>query len=200
MAIALIRKRATHGARLTDSTGRVLILDATLSSQADDQAQITRHPVEAGADVTDHIQPDPPTLSLQVVVSNTPLRSRDPNPSPQRAEAAYELLLQRLNAGVLWDIVTPVRIYESMALGKVGNARGRGISSNELRFSLEFVKIRIVAPSFVKVLPEDISADAVDGAASEAERGNQEEDLNEEEEDQAQDWALQILGSLGVDT
>lgn len=36
-------------------------------------SEVTDHPVEAGSDITDHIRPQPQTLSLQMFVTQTPI-------------------------------------------------------------------------------------------------------------------------------
>jgi hypothetical protein len=56
-------------------------------------ALVTQHPVESGADISDHVRPELPTVTLEGVVSNTPLfavseiASRDGN---RRAIGSYQ--------------------------------------------------------------------------------------------------------------
>lgn len=48
--------------------------DAIISSSHADTAKATKHSIESGAPVSDHVRPEPETLTLSVVVSNTPVR------------------------------------------------------------------------------------------------------------------------------
>lgn len=51
-----------------------LYFEVVTSENTDETAEPTDHPVEQGADVTDHVRHSNPTMSLEVVVSNTPVR------------------------------------------------------------------------------------------------------------------------------
>lgn len=50
----------------------VIRLDAVLSQSPEDPVAITEHPVEQGADVTDHARAEPTRLSIEGVVSTVP--------------------------------------------------------------------------------------------------------------------------------
>lgn len=57
------------------SPGKIgnLTLDVTIREQHVYRNDVTAFPVEEGADVTDHVRPLPPRLTMSGVVSNTPL-------------------------------------------------------------------------------------------------------------------------------
>jgi hypothetical protein len=77
--------------REATSTGVVRIpqylgleFDAVISEEHASSAEATEHPVEEGIAITDHVKPNPARLSLQAVVTNTPLNQvlttiKDPN-------------------------------------------------------------------------------------------------------------------------
>lgn len=67
-----MRGRSLTGAVLT-AESRTLTFDCTLTEQSRRAADVTRHPIEDGADVTDHVRPEPVTLTLQVVATTSPL-------------------------------------------------------------------------------------------------------------------------------
>ena len=48
-------------------------LDATLSRVHESTNTVTEHPVESGANMSDHIRPDLETLAIEGVISNTPI-------------------------------------------------------------------------------------------------------------------------------
>ena len=52
---------------------RQVILDASVNESHTAQAQITEHQVEKGSNVTDHIRPMPQRISIDGLVTNTPI-------------------------------------------------------------------------------------------------------------------------------
>lgn len=75
-----MRPTARTGAVLTAET-RTLTFDVSLRESANRVAQVTRHEVEDGAPVTDHVRPQPVSLTLDVIASTSPLRA---TPDAQR--------------------------------------------------------------------------------------------------------------------
>ena len=53
-----------------------LALDCTVTETHTATSTVTEHPVESGANITDHIRPDPVQLSITGIVSDTPIGSR----------------------------------------------------------------------------------------------------------------------------
>jgi hypothetical protein len=171
-------------------------LDATLSQVHESANTVTEHPVESGANMSDHIRPDLDTLSLEGVISNTPVylpadnidgaRETDvevegvasgvriplpvigslvgnipTSPTPKgvvrgfepafdRIGACYAALLTLHNEGVLCRVVTHVRIYESMAIRRLGVTLSPE-TGHALPLSMEFVQIRIGSTEEVPV-------------------------------------------------
>jgi hypothetical protein len=48
-------------------------IDCSISEQHSSQAEVSRHPVEDGADVTDHVRLQPDSLSIEGLVTNQPI-------------------------------------------------------------------------------------------------------------------------------
>jgi hypothetical protein len=65
----------TGGDTLEVTVGE-LEIDATITEISDITAEATEHPVEEGANVTDHVRPGLLRIQLECVVSNTPTRPR----------------------------------------------------------------------------------------------------------------------------
>lgn len=88
-------------------------------------AQVTSHPVEEGADISDHIIGLPDELELQLRVSNTPIVTVEDaeNVTPGRAEAAYYSLLDLKRARETVGVITSLRRYEDMAIVSVAVTR-----------------------------------------------------------------------------
>ncbi len=60
-----------------DDTGSPVAVywDCVVKENASYIAHVTRHPVEAGVAITDHVRPQPKSFSLQGYISQTPIRS-----------------------------------------------------------------------------------------------------------------------------
>lgn len=56
-----------------DGSRRIVTFDAIEAEQHESVAEITDHPVEVGANITDHIRPTPDRLSITAYTSNQPL-------------------------------------------------------------------------------------------------------------------------------
>jgi hypothetical protein len=58
-----------------DKSGQTfsLEIDATTNEQHDATNTVTDHPVEKGANIADHVRPDPDVLSVTGTISNTPI-------------------------------------------------------------------------------------------------------------------------------
>src|SRR4051794_30438938 len=52
---------------------QVLDFDAVTSEKHDEPVEVTEHAVESGAAVSDHARPGPDTVTLECVVTNTPI-------------------------------------------------------------------------------------------------------------------------------
>ncbi len=139
-----------------DSMQLLLTLDASLNETHAQDAEATDHPVEQGANITDHIRPKPRMVTIEGMMTNTPLlTARLANGSffpdqPGAAEAAHQFFDQRLNAGQLHIIRTKLDTYENMMLVSKNEPRNAQIGDS-LQFTLIFKQIRIVQNKTVTV-------------------------------------------------
>lgn len=99
--------------------------DVSENETHESTAKATSHPVESGAEISDHIQQDPDTLDLQVVVSNTPILSEIEASvlTPNRAEDAYNVLRNIKETGRLVTVFTTLREYTNMAIVRISVTR-----------------------------------------------------------------------------
>jgi len=56
-----------------------LTFDAVLHEGHDISSEVTVHPVESGINVADHVRPNPIHISIQGIISDTPIGRTDPN-------------------------------------------------------------------------------------------------------------------------
>jgi len=115
--------------------------DADLQRTMTDTNTVTRHKVETGADVTDHIRRDPATYTLRSVVSNSALLTADQKAQQpaDRAEEAYQRILEKL--GTVVAVETPKRIYTQMVIESISNTED-GTTGDAMDFEITFVELR----------------------------------------------------------
>ena len=148
-------------------TAGALELDATSLLGFEDTAEVTEHPVETGAAVADHIRPLNGTLSLEGVITNTPLIL----PSTQmngvtlssgtvslpgggsvtvqkfsapfdRVKACDEVLYGLIRAGARVTVTTGLRITESLAIARYRPEK-HADTGDSIKVTLEFKRVRI---------------------------------------------------------
>lgn len=126
-------------------------LDCTVSESHKDEVEITDHPVETGSTISDHIRKRPISLSLEGIVTNTPVVflaslmadspvENDFIPSPDRVTRAYQELRRIQEEGEIVDVVTSLREYKNLAIeslsvsrsAETGNALNVSISLREI--------------------------------------------------------------------
>lgn len=140
-------------------------LDCSISESHVGEVEVTEHPVEEGADVADHSRPKPDSLTLEGIVSNTPItraqRKRaisllgggaqfESNTTADQkqgvagyAEAAYAKLRELRESGKLISVVTQIRTYPSMIMTSLTIPRD-GKTGDALRFTAVFRRIVVV--------------------------------------------------------
>lgn len=111
----------------TPATIDVLELDASVSEEHGFEADVTEHPVEKGANITDHVRQKPRTVRITGIVSNTPLPSFTAPlanlGAGDRAVAAWQNLQEIHLSGKLVTVVTSLEEYADMALVSVSVPR-----------------------------------------------------------------------------
>lgn len=137
---------------------RVLTLDASVNETHTKTAQITRHPIEDGGDVVDHINPDPDTVEIVGVVSDDPIvilpaLNRRPsitggNPE-SRATDAYKYSVDLRDSRRVVRVLTTLEQYSDMALESFTTTRDKD-TGRVLQATWRFVKIQFAVTDTVK--------------------------------------------------
>lgn len=133
----------------------IVEFDAVIEEQHESSVQLTQHPVEEVADVSDHAIERPARLVLTGVMTNTPAVSRlaqlvDPLAfKADRAEEAYEdlLVVHRENARV--DVLTTLQLYEDMLVTRIAVPRNAELG-NAVEMRVELEQVRIVSSETVE--------------------------------------------------
>jgi len=156
-----------------------LELDAAIRIAPRMNVEATQHPVERGADVTDHLRPLPDEVTIEGIVSNTPINRTQQTRAvefvggdfrtefqtsasgeqafavPGYAEEALAKLRDIRAKGELITIVTARHVWENMALIEL-EAPEDATTGDALRFTATFREIVLVDN---KVTPIKVAKD-----------------------------------------
>lgn len=150
----------------------VIEIDCTLSAKHSMRVEATKHPVEVGAKITDHLRPEPDSVTVDCIVSNTPvsrtqqtrgiavtggtLNTTASQPSvfgvPGYAEEALAKLVAIKDQGILVTLATELRTYTDMALTSLEIPRDATVG-DALRFTATFEKLVLVENKVTQIRP-----------------------------------------------
>lgn len=142
-----------------------LDIDATLSQVAERSVEVTKFPIEDGAQISDHAIRKPETYRMEGAISNTPpraprydrevaedtseaIKTAQPSWEPRRAESAREVLESLV--GALVTIDTGAKVHEGMILQSVSFPRDPA-TGDAVSFSASFEKILRVSSEVAPV-------------------------------------------------
>jgi len=161
-----------------NTTGQILV-DCTVRESHEKTAQVTDHQVESGEPVADHVRPMPQRLTVEGILTNTPL---DANGQPNgvsgsvqsvqvatgitvkvftfdsefdKVREAYGNLLDAIEAGAEFTITTTLARYETFVFEGITVPRDTH-NSNNLRFTAQFRHVRIVETQTIAALPSKL--------------------------------------------
>lgn len=117
-----------------------VVADCTISEGHARELDITEHPVEDGANISDHARLKPEVLSLEVIFSNTVIGGPA---APGRAEDAWERLRLLQEQAKLITVVTSLRVYENMVLATLSTPRSAK-EGNAVRCQATLRNIKLV--------------------------------------------------------
>jgi hypothetical protein len=101
--------------RVRPTVIEALELDASLSEEHTSDAEVTEHPVEVGADISDHKRKKPLQVKITGLVTNTPLKFLNFN-SGDAAVTAWDLLQELQKGSALITVITTLKTYDNMAI------------------------------------------------------------------------------------
>lgn len=133
-------------------------LDARLVEEFTLSTRITEHPVDAGADITDHEIKESPRYVMEGVVTDSPgavaaaasaVTNRvssvftGSQTTSKRSTAAFLSLLDMWQKGELLDVQTHMGLWENLAIENL-TARVDNNTANMLRFRVQMRQVRLV--------------------------------------------------------
>ena len=126
-----------------------LVVDACVKEDHALENATTDHPVEEGYNVTDHSRPQPRRLSLECVVSNSPIGRS--TLSSNDALATWRIFEGLWKNPQRVSVSTSRGLYESMLVEKVTNAVDAK-SANALVFTVTLKEIRVVKSRYSRIV------------------------------------------------
>lgn len=128
---------------LADGILATVTFDVSENETHKSTAKVTDHPIEEGANISDHVVVGPDLLTLVAWVSNTPIANEAELAvlSPQRAEEAYETLRLMKNAGTTCKVLTTLRAYTSMVITSISVPRNAPLG-DAINVTVELQEIR----------------------------------------------------------
>lgn len=188
--------RKTTGATLTGQNSPELVFDLTVSESYANIATVTQHPVEEGANITDHIRIEPQKLTMTCMFTDAPIHTSG---GIDRSKGLYASLLQLFNTKEVLTIVTGLKSLENMVITAITTPRNQG-TEGAVYVDISFMEIRF-AEALNITLPQR-NIDATTNGASEVQLGKQTAKETTEEETkkgEAESSALYSFGAfLGV--
>lgn len=160
----------TLTATLPDGTTETLLVDSVVTEGFGNNATITDFPREVGPDVSDNIRPEPGTLKLDLIISNTPLEDVRPlqianfgrqGPVafkfPTYAEDGFKKLIEWQTAGALLTVQTTMGERSKLAIRGIALTRdaktgGQPGHTGGARISLDLKEIILVANKLVPII------------------------------------------------
>ena len=121
-------------------------VDCTVKEVHKADVEVTDHPVEQGVNVADHARPKPAEVTIEGIITNTPM---DPDSGPYLkdqpgpAELAYLFLRSLHDSPDLVNITTGVTYYDQMMLTAFNVTRDKN-TGEALAFEAGFKEIRTV--------------------------------------------------------
>ena len=147
----------------------VIKLDACKGQGHSRGADIAKHKVEEGSDITDHVRPGPPMLTITGIVAYAPPRDLLAVAlgaflgDGDRHQRAFDRVMQAIEDSELVTIETTRKVYKNMAIKSV-DAPMEASTGNDFIFTMQVEEVRFVSAQ-TALIPKDAFGKAIKGAA-----------------------------------
>lgn len=171
----VIRPPRNHGARLSDGETRI-VLDATVTEEHRISAEVSDHPLETGAVVSDHVRVRPVEVVLTNVHTVTP--TLESQLAPDRDREAWRTLRRLAEARVPLTVHTSLEVYRSMVITELSTSQSANVGQS-IRPVIRLRQIQTASAELVEIpaelLRDDVEDDAQEGVDS-GDRGAEDPD------------------------
>lgn len=163
-------------------------LDTVLVEDHDNSVLITKNPVEAGVDITDHAIIEPKVLFIRGAVTDTPLRlaalgqlvdsitnlfGTSTSSNITRSKNAYDLLLALMEAREPFEVSTGLKIYSNMLMTSLKVNQDKD-TSKIVFLDMVFEEIITTSSATVSLTEADVSSEVSKSITPTSDRGRQE--------------------------
>lgn len=138
------------------------VANVTVEEAHQDRLTITRHPVEQGAQISDHAYKEPAAVTIKAGWSNS---SAAAGGDPSYIRAIYAQLLELQATREPFSIVTGKRVYENMLFSSLAVTTDE-VTETTLLLTAACEEVIIVETQAVTVPPRDVQADPAKTAAT----------------------------------
>jgi hypothetical protein len=153
---------------------RAMWLDATLSESETVAVEWTEHPIESGAVITDHAVVRAPELTLEGVITRSPLwmSAEADNIDPSHLDSQLDQLRGMLADREPITIVTGLRSYEDYRIRELTVSRTPE-DGQSVRVSVTLAPVQIVEAGTVLLPPLPVKPAKKNDAAKDGDQGTQ---------------------------
>lgn len=151
---------------------RSFSLDGTLSENIEQSTQYPEHPVEDGYNITDTRITEPQRVSIEGIITRTPLWDDDATNDPLYFERTLEALEAIERNGEEVTVTTALRAYTKRRISRLSIGFGQA-DGESVRVSFDLVQIRTVTAQTVDVPALAVAEDKKGDASAEANAGTQ---------------------------
>lgn len=149
--------------------GSTLALDGVVTVQLAYSVEVTDHPIEDGSVVTDHAVKQPLLITVDGIVTETPIRNDAQTSGIERTQGALDWLTS--STGKLIDVVTE-------RLGTFSNCLLTGYPTTidnvrRLRIPIALKQVVVATAGSVSITAEAVAGGDAEGAADEVDVGEQ---------------------------
>lgn len=161
--------------------------DCTISRERSYEADVPEYPVEDGYYVSDSILKKPLVIEVTAFITNMPVTWAKRHSGNNRVKTVIDALLNIYLQGTLVRFVTPDKVYENMAITKLGIPEDEFLNAVEITISLK--EVTVTTANVMVVSSYDYSGGSADSAGSTA-------TTDEESSEKRQSILSSLLGWL----
>lgn len=140
--------------------------DCTISRERSYEADVPEYPVEDGYYVSDSILKKPLVIEVTAFITNMPVTWAKRHSGNNRVKTVIDELLNIYLSGTLVRFVTPDKVYENMAITKLGIPEDEFLNAVEITISLK--EVTVTTANVMVVSSYDYSGSSADSAGSTA--------------------------------
>jgi len=163
-----------------------ILVDASVRELHEARSEITTNPIEDGADITDHVRNMPLTMTMQGVISDTPIglafvdnikgiigTATTIFGGSSRSHDAYDDLMKLRKTREPFDLVTGLKVYQNMILQDLRIER-TAKTGKSIQFTARLKQIEIAR---TKKVAAPLKSDAANIGAVKADIGKKVSDI-----------------------